>query len=71
MKSVSAQSEDAIKQLAETVRTSKSRLADFLLYCLYVDDMGESKGTEEECFPSRPILCYGRTGVQRLDIFLL
>ena len=49
VKSVSAQSEDAIKQLAETVRPSKPRLADFLLYCLYVDDIGESKGTEEEC----------------------
>lgn len=49
VKSVSAQSEDSIKQLAEAIRPTNPVLADFLLFCLYVDDMGESKATEEEC----------------------
>ena len=49
VKSVSAQSEDSIKQLAEAIRPTNPALADFLLFCLYVDDMGESKASEEEC----------------------
>ena len=49
VKSVSAQAEDAIKQLSEAVRKNDPVLADFLISCLYVDDMGESKQTEIEC----------------------
>ena len=49
VKSVSAQTEETVRQLAETVKSSMPLLSTFLLNCLYVDDMGESKSSLEEC----------------------
>ena len=49
VKSVSAQAEDAIKQLAEVLKKSRPNVSEFLLRCLYVDDMGESRAQFSEC----------------------
>ena len=49
VKSVSKQSEDAVEQLAETVKDDDPELAFFLRCCRYVDDMGESKSEKSLC----------------------
>ena len=49
VKSVSKQSEDAVEQLAETVRDDQPELASFLLFCRYVDDLAESKAEKKLC----------------------
>ena len=48
--SVSAQSELAMKDLADYVRTENPELAALLVLSRYVDDLQESKSTQEECF---------------------
>ena len=47
--SVSAQSELAMKDLAEYIREREPELALLLLMSRYVDDLQESKATQEEC----------------------
>ena len=49
LESVSTQSEYATRQLAEAVKHTMPALAKFLLSCMYLDDMGKSKATEEWC----------------------
>ena len=49
VKSVAAQSGFALEQLAEIVKESDPELYAFLMFCLYVDDLGESKPTVEAC----------------------
>ena len=47
--SVSAQTELAMKDLADFIRTDNPELATFLVMSRYVDDLMESKPTQEEC----------------------
>ena len=49
VKSVAAQSGYALEQLAELVKESDPELYMFLMFCLYVDDLGNSKPTLEAC----------------------
>ena len=49
VKSVAAQSGYALEQLAETVKESDPELYDFLMLCLYVDDLGNSQPTLDSC----------------------
>ena len=49
VKSVSAQSEFALSQLADHIREEKPELAKFLVLSRYVDDLMESKSTKQEC----------------------
>ena len=49
VKSVSAQSEYAIEQLADSVAISDPPLAEFLKVCRYVDDLGSSERTLIMC----------------------
>ena len=50
VKSVSAQSEHAVKLLADLVRNKYPNVSTLLEEGRYVDDEGESKATLEECF---------------------
>ena len=50
VKSVSAQSEEAIKLLADFIRDKYPDVAKLLEEGRYVDDEGESKATKEECY---------------------
>ena len=50
VKSVSAQSEYAIKLLADLVREEFPQVSTLLEDGRYVDDQGESKSTKEECY---------------------
>ena len=50
VKSVSAQSEEAIKQLADFIRGKYPDVAALLELSRYVDDEGESKATKEEIY---------------------
>ena len=50
VKSVSAQSEYAIKLLADLVREEFPKVSTLLEDGRYVDDQGESKSTKEECY---------------------
>ena len=49
VKSVSAQTEFALSELAEHIRNENPKLALFLVLSRYVDDLMDSKGTKEEC----------------------
>ena len=49
VKSVAAQSGYALELLAETVKETDPELYDFLMLCLYVDDLGISLPTLESC----------------------
>ena len=49
VKSVSAQSEEAKLQFAEAVKTEYPDVYNLLMWATYVDDIGESKATKEEC----------------------
>ena len=49
VKSVSAQSEFALKQLADHIKDAKPELALFLIMSRYVDDLMDSKSTVEDC----------------------
>jgi len=49
VKSVAAQSEFALEQLARSVESSDIQLAEFLRLCRYVDDLGSSKLSLDEC----------------------
>ena len=49
VKSVSAQTEFALSELAKMVETSNPELARFLVLSRYVDDLQDSKGTIQEC----------------------
>ena len=50
VKSVSAQSKHAIKLLADEIRVKYPDVATLLKEGRYVDDLGESKATREECY---------------------
>ena len=50
VKSVSAQSEEAIKDLADHIRDKYPAVATLLEEGRYVDDEGESKAEKEECY---------------------
>ena len=49
IKSVSAQSEFALEELADMVEETDPELAAFLRFCRYVDDLGNSKPSLEQC----------------------
>ena len=49
VKSVAAQSEFALEELAATVEDTDKELADFLRLCRYVDDLGSSKLSIQAC----------------------
>ena len=49
VKSVSAQSEFALSQLADFIREKNQELAMFLVLSRYVDDLLDSKATKQEC----------------------
>ena len=49
VKSVSAQTEFALSELAEHIRKEDPELALFLIMSRYVDDLMESKSTKKEC----------------------
>ena len=49
MKSVAAQSEAGIEKLAKYIEKNNPSLAEFLLNSRYVDDLGDSKASLEEC----------------------
>ena len=49
VKSVSAQSGYAVEELAEFVKDSDPELYIFLMFCIYVDDLGDSKPTIKSC----------------------
>ena len=49
VKCVSAQSEEAKLKLAEAVKTMFPDVYHLILNAIYVDDIGESKSTKEEC----------------------
>ena len=49
VKSVSAQSEEAKLQLAETVKDKYPDVYNLIMKATYVDDIGDSKPTREEC----------------------
>ena len=50
VKSVAAQSGYALEQLADIVKETDPDLYSFLKFCLYVDDLGNSKSSLESCF---------------------
>ena len=49
VKSVSAQSEFALEELANSVSQSDPELAEFLRWCRYVDDLGSSETSKSRC----------------------
>ena len=49
VKSVSAQSEFALEELADLIEPIDPVIAFFLRFCRYVDDLGESKANLEKC----------------------
>ena len=49
VKSVSAQSEEAKLKLAEAVKTIYPEVYELIMKAIYVDDIGESKATKQEC----------------------
>ena len=49
VKSVSAQTEEAKRQLAESIKNKYPEVYDLILNAIYVDDIGDSRKSEAEC----------------------